>query len=88
MFDWDNKKNQSNFEKHGISFEVAIEAFNDKLMHETDKIIDGEIRTVAIGKLENIILTVVYTYRNGKHRIISARRASKAERLVYYGNQK
>lgn len=87
MFEWDSNKNQKNIEKHGVSFETAIEIFNDKLMHETDKNVNGEIRTVAIGKIEDIVVTVVYTYRNEKHRIISARRASKIERMVYHGKK-
>jgi uncharacterized DUF497 family protein len=87
MFDWDINKNQKNIEKHGISFEIAIEIFNDKLMHETDKEVNGEVRTVAIGKIGDIVITIVYTFRNEKHRIISARRASKIERVIYHGKK-
>ncbi len=87
MFEWDDNKNQKNIEKHGISFEIAIEIFNDKVMHETDKEVNGEVRTVAIGQISDIVVTVVYTYRNNRHRLISARRASKAERMIYYGKK-
>jgi uncharacterized DUF497 family protein len=88
MFEWDDKKNQSNIEKHKISFDIAVEIFNDKLMHVSDKKINDEERCIAIGMVEGVILTVVFTYRGKKHRIISARRASKTERAVYYGNKK
>lgn len=88
MFEWDDNKNQSNFEKHQVSFELAIEIFTDKLMHVSDKVVNGEERSIAIGMVEDVILTVVFTHRGNKHRIISARRASKIERAVYYGNKK
>ena len=28
-FDWDDKKNQLNFRKHGISFDIAVSVFFD-----------------------------------------------------------
>jgi len=30
-FEWDNNKNRTNQEKHGVSFEEAIEVFDDAL---------------------------------------------------------
>ncbi len=87
MFEWDKNKNQANLEKHGISFEVAVEVFNDNSAHETDRTINNEARIMLIGEVCGFVLVVVFTYRNNKRRIISARRASKAERKVYYDNK-
>jgi uncharacterized DUF497 family protein len=40
----------------------------------------GEERFLAVGYLEDRAVTVVFTTRNGKRRIISARPASRYER--------
>lgn len=74
-FEWDETKERINREKHGVSFEEAQFAFLDskRLMaldrvHSTEK----ERRFYCVGKVENGILTVRFTYRNGKVRIIGA----------------
>jgi uncharacterized DUF497 family protein len=88
MFEWDENKNLLNLEKHGISFEVAIEVFNDKNAYENNRVVGGEVRVKFVGEIDEIILSVVYTIRKNKQRIISARPASKTERRVYYENKK
>lgn len=45
---------------------------------------DDEDRIKIIGMVENV-LTVIYTERGEKNRIISARHADKKERNDYYG---
>ena len=45
----------------------------------------GEIRQCALGYLEGFVLFVVYTIRDERIRIISARLASKEEREVLNG---
>lgn len=89
-FEWDENKNQSNIEKHGINFEEATQAFNDKdYIKKFDRVVGTEKRTHIIGKILNVVVAlVVYTERNNNIRIISARRASKKERGLYYGKQK
>lgn len=87
-FEWDEKKNFSNYKKHGIWFEEATRVFDDKLgrlffdsNHSHD-----ESRFILLGMnaLRNI-LVVVHTYRESedKVRIISARPATKKERVFY-----
>ncbi|MDY7004818.1 MAG: BrnT family toxin [Cyanobacteriota bacterium] len=45
----------------------------------------GEIREISIGVIQGlIIITVVYTERNGNIRIISARKATLKEQRIYY----
>lgn len=51
---------------------------------EFESIRDGEIRYQTIGCVNDVVLLVVYTYRGGTVRLISARRASKNEREAYY----
>lgn len=73
-FEWDENKNNLNQEKHTISFEEAQLAFLDK-----DRIIAKDLehskkeeRFYCFGKIEEDILTVRFTYRNNKIRIIGA----------------
>jgi uncharacterized DUF497 family protein len=44
----------------------------------------GEKRFVVIGPIEGRVFAVVYTWRNERRRIISARRASRRERRAYH----
>jgi uncharacterized DUF497 family protein len=88
MFEWDADKAKSNYRKHGISFELATEVFDDPLAAET---IDeaagdhGEERVSITGRTASLaILVVVYTERGENIRIISARRATKSEHDDYY----
>jgi uncharacterized DUF497 family protein len=85
-FDWDNKKDESNFLKHGIGFVDAVTVFADPylLFTEDSKHSQQEEREWAIGEMENgSIIVVVFTIRNGVIRIISARKATKKERKQY-----
>jgi len=85
-FEWDENKNQSNYRKHGILFQEAIEIFNNECFSWIDDRRDyGEIREITIGEIDNnIVLIVVHTDRLGKRRIISARKANSRERRKYY----
>lgn len=87
-FEWDENKNEINKKKHGVSFENAILVFEDKNMVEVfDRFHSTleEERYYAIGMVDNI-LTVVFTERTNRIRIISARQATKEEEKFYYGN--
>ena len=88
MIEWDEDKNIANVEKHGISFEIAVEVFKDVRAYEVNRIVGDEIRTKFVGLIDEVVLSVVYTTRGNKYRIISARCASKTERRIYYENKK
>jgi uncharacterized protein len=85
-FEWDEAKNQLNQQKHRISFEEAQEIFLGVVFTSiSDKLDYGEIREISIGSIQNIaIVAVIHTDRNGKIRIISARKAKPKERRKYY----
>ncbi len=85
QFEWDEAKNEANVTKHGVSFELVAEIFNGPVFSLTDSRRDyGEMRTISIGQVSGVlILAVVHTDRSGRRRIISARRASRAERSDY-----
>lgn len=84
-FEWDETKNQSNIEKHGISFEQASAIFDGFTIQAIDDRHDyGEVREISIGMIEAIaVIVVVHTDRNGVCRIISARQADREERRRY-----
>lgn len=82
-FEWDEKKRVSNLEKHKIDFIDAREIFNDPERIESEILKNTEKRYQTIGKVNDVILFVVYINRKEKVRIISARRASKNERKIY-----
>ncbi|HJP83123.1 MAG TPA: BrnT family toxin [Fimbriimonadaceae bacterium] len=86
MFEWDTAKASANLKRHGISFEQAATVFEDPwaITYVDPDHSDVELREITIGLSENLlILTVSYTDRDGRTRIISARKATKAEQFRY-----
>lgn len=92
-FVWDEGKNEKNIRKHKISFYVAAAVFDDQQRIEFPDVLhsDEEDRYITIGLVHDI-LTVVYCDRDNPDtgdadiRIISARRATKAEIDAYNNN--
>lgn len=84
-FEWDEVKNEANFSKHKIRFEKAVRIFINPVLTQTDDRTDyGEVREISIGLLDgHIVLVVVHTDRDGNIRLISARKANRAERKAY-----
>lgn len=83
-FDWDDAKAAANLTKHGVSFEEAVEVFSDYLYTTTEDLTAAENRFQTVGATKDLtILVVVYTERAGSIRIISARKATKAEIRKY-----
>jgi uncharacterized DUF497 family protein len=83
-FEWDEAKNLRNRLQRGFGFEVAARIFSEGTLERTDfRRSYGEERIIAIGHLGLDILTVVYTERGGRRRIISARLANRRERDGY-----
>lgn len=79
------KSDEINKKKHRVSFETAARVFLDEnFIDDYDEIhSDFEDRYKIIGKIDEV-LTVIYTERSDRNRIISARRANKKEREDYY----
>ncbi len=83
-FEWDEVKNQQNIVKHRIDFEDARRIFEKPLVVRADDRKDyGENRLIALGDLNGIVVTMVFTKRENSIRIISVRKANKHERKVY-----
>ncbi|MFM7458895.1 MAG: BrnT family toxin [bacterium] len=89
IFEWDEAKNRINIEKHGIGFEEAKLLFEMPHLRSFTRHDHGEIREISIGEIyEILIIVVIHTDRDGIIRIISARKASKKERSLYYDHIK
>lgn len=86
-FEWDENKNLLNIKKHRIAFEDAAKIFF-KVRIEKPSFRDNEERYLAIGEVNNRIITVVYTIRKKNIRIISARKARKNEEKEYRSLQR
>ena len=87
-FEWDEDKARTNWLKHGVTFEEAAEVFLDPLGVESDASVPDEQRDQIMGySFANRLLLVVYTERRPRTRIISARRATRAERKQYAASQ-
>lgn len=73
-FEWDDKKNKSNIQKHGISFEVAQYAFKDenRILTEDEEHSGHEKRYFCFGKIAEHVITIRFTYRKNNIRIIGA----------------
>ena len=81
-FEWDPRKAGSNLKKHGVSFVEALTVFSDpaaRIFDDLDHSGD-ERREIIIGHSRRPRLLVVgFAERAGRVRIITARRASRAE---------
>ena len=85
-FEWDNGNIYKNEKKHGIKWQEIEEVFfNEPLLIYKDlKHSEIECRCYVLGKTnENKKLFVVFTKRNKKIRVISARVMNKKERAIY-----
>ena len=89
QFEWDDAKAQSNLVKHGVSFEAGSPVFGDVFAFDQLDLESqsGEIRYIITGMVNGILLTVVYTERGERIRIISVRKATKHEQEEYYRSQ-
>lgn len=91
VFEWDLDKAAANLNKHGISFEAAVEVFRDDFaldIFDREHSLE-ESRFKVLGLTKQGVLLVVYTVRDEeKYRLISARRATKVESTAYWDARK
>ncbi len=73
-FEWDEEKDRANREKHGVGFKLAQRAFLDPnrriMVDEAHSA--GEPRLFCLGMVEGRVMTVRFTRREGRIRIIGA----------------
>jgi len=88
-FDWDVKKDKENQRKHGIPFVVAQRAFLDphRVIAEDVSHSSEEDRFYCIGKVDEGIVTVRFTYRDDIIRIIGAGYWRRGKKIYEEKNQ-
>jgi uncharacterized DUF497 family protein len=86
-FEWDPAKAAANLEKHGVDFADAVSVLSDDFaLTVQDPDSESEERFASLGTdAYERLLVVVYTWRDERIRIISARRATGRERRRYEG---
>lgn len=85
-FEWDPYKAALNQNKHGVSFFEASEVFDDdssSSVPDPDHSIEEQRRLIFGRTSGDKYLTVSYTERNDRIRIISARQMTPRERRAY-----
>jgi uncharacterized DUF497 family protein len=85
-YSWGPKKSRRNVTRHGIAFQDAIQIFAGLTLEKLDDRFDyGEVRVYAIGVVNGIEVTAVYTQLSDEERrIISAWRSERHEREAYW----
>jgi len=85
-FEWDRKKAAANARKHGVSFEEAATCFDDPracyLRNEAPSYEDRLI-LIALSLKQRLLFVVHAEVGRDAIRIISARKASPAQRRIY-----
>jgi uncharacterized DUF497 family protein len=83
-FEWDERKASLNLQKHHIDFRDAALVFFDLNRLDDEDYGTTEDRYRSIGLVRDRVIFVVYTWREERIRIISARKATKHERQKYF----
>jgi len=89
LFTWDQKKAATNVAKHSVSFEEALTVFADPLarIFDDEEHSRKETREIIIGhSVKRRLLLVCFTEWGTAIRILSARKATRRERLDYEEN--
>ena len=88
-FEWSEKRDRVNQEKHGVSFSTAQRAFLDPervivqdIFHSSE-----EPRFYCIGRVKDGILTVRFTYRQNVIRIFGAGYWRKGKKIYEEENK-
>jgi len=83
-FEWNEAKCRENYKKHRLDFRDAPKVFQGvTITAEDDRQDYGETRLVTLGRLEDLVVVIVHTFRGDNIRIISMRKAKARERKHY-----
>lgn len=86
---FDPAKHEWNLRERGLGFDSAARIFlGDTIEWDDDRFDYGERRMQALGRIDDVVIRVVFTWRldidEGPYRwIISARPPSQGERRIY-----
>jgi uncharacterized protein len=82
--EWDSRKAAANLKKHGVDFADAATVLHDEeaITVRDDEVDEERYVTIGMDALGSL-LVVVYTWRDDRPRLISARQATPQERRQY-----
>ncbi len=83
-FEFDPEKSLSNLHKHGVDFTQIQALWRDPKRIIVPARSTTEPRLAIIGEFEGRIWTCIFTLREERVRIVSARRSRDEERKGYY----
>ena len=87
QFSYDDAKNKSNVQKHGVPLSEAKLLEWDLLISTHDARRDyGEVREIGFAPIGERLYCVVFTVRGDSHHIISLRKANNREKENYASN--
>ncbi|HEX5327545.1 MAG TPA: BrnT family toxin [Acetobacteraceae bacterium] len=81
-YEWDPAKRNKNLAHHGIDFDDARRIWAGPTLEQRSDHAH-EDRFISFGMMDNRAVAVVWTPRDGRRRIISARGASRHERQAF-----
>jgi uncharacterized protein len=85
---FDPEKNARNIRERGLSFELAEDLdFGSAAFRIDDRHDYGEVRVRALGFLDGKLHVLVFTERGEDIRVISLRKANRAEMRIYAEEQ-
>jgi len=86
MIEFDPEKDRINRAKHGVPLAAGLDVLRDPSMVEfLDRSVDhGEERWITTGHARGVVLTIVYTMRSDRVRLISVRKATHDEARRYF----
>jgi uncharacterized DUF497 family protein len=83
QFEWHEPKRLANVEKHGLDFVDAVLLFDAPRLVAPANFAGNEQFSIAIGMIEDVYVTAIFTRRGSAIRLISMRRARRNERKRY-----
>lgn len=84
---WDETKRRANLRKHGFDFADAKDVYNGITYTIEDRRFEyGEERFITLGMLRDVVVMIAHTEIPGRIRIISMRKATRNEQILYFQN--
>ncbi|HKH33195.1 MAG TPA: BrnT family toxin [Beijerinckiaceae bacterium] len=78
------KRSRRTLQERGFDFDFATRIFRGRAFEREDTRLNyGERRVIAVGKVEDVFVTLVYTDCQGARRVIAAWPSSRKERKLW-----
>jgi uncharacterized DUF497 family protein len=90
-YEWDEDKNVLNIKNHGFALAEITDIFDDPFFledYDEKHSTEDEVRYYGIGNSNNLMITVFFTKRGLRTRLITARLTEPIEETTYHDNIK